>query len=232
MIQDAPRPANAMIVVMSVQLRKVCFSDSPKYFPTSQNPLSFTWENPVAPEAIAMTIKAISGAERFAEAKTGAVMPAEVIMATVAEPCRIRTNAAITNPKISGFKRLFSKAEAIISPAPVSINTCLKAPPAPVSKIITPAASKDLVPIFCKNSLDIPLLTPMKYQANRFATISAVNGCPNNTITSDKPDSGRSKINSLVKSVFRTIKKIGTAIMVNIKAGLGASSNGLSDSEK
>ena len=94
----------ATIPVIRVQDLKVCFSDRPRYFPTNQNPLSFTWENPEAPAAIAITITAVSEGEIAEEVKTGAVIPAAVIMATVADPCSNLTNNATVKPKNRGLK--------------------------------------------------------------------------------------------------------------------------------
>ena len=49
-------PPSAMIVSMTVQDFSVWISVSPRYLPTSQKPLSFTWERMVVPEAMDMTI--------------------------------------------------------------------------------------------------------------------------------------------------------------------------------
>ncbi len=74
--------------------RRVCFSSIPKYLLTNQNPLSLTCDSTVAPEAIEITIKASSGAPGLMKLSTGAIIPAAVIMATVADPCVTLTMAA------------------------------------------------------------------------------------------------------------------------------------------
>jgi hypothetical protein len=80
------RPKKAKIVVITVQDLKVCFSDMPKYWPTSQNPLSFTCENILAPDAMAITMQASSMELNSDPDSSGATSPAAVIMATVEDP--------------------------------------------------------------------------------------------------------------------------------------------------
>ena len=74
----------------------------PKYLLTNQNPLSFTCDNIEAPEAMAITNKALSISE-IVETKSGAVIPAAVIMATVEDPCKTLT---ITADKKANSKTL------------------------------------------------------------------------------------------------------------------------------
>lgn len=83
--QTVTNPTSARIVVIAVQLLKVCFSFNPKYLLTNQNPLSLTCDIIDAPDAIAITKSALSISVTSA-ANNGAVIPAAVIIATVAEP--------------------------------------------------------------------------------------------------------------------------------------------------
>ena len=91
--QTTPKPTKDKIVVIRVQLLKVCRSLIPKYLLTNQKPLSFTWDNIEAPEAMAITNNALSNS-LIPKVSNGAVSPAAVIMATVDEPCKIRTKTA------------------------------------------------------------------------------------------------------------------------------------------
>jgi len=81
------------MVVIIVQLLKVSFSVKPKYLLTNQKPLSFTCDKIEAPQAIAITNNALL-ISVTPDVKSGAVRPAAVIIATVAEPCKILTTAA------------------------------------------------------------------------------------------------------------------------------------------
>lgn len=55
---------------------------------------------------MAITINAVSEGEIAVDVNTGAVIPAAVIMATVADPCNSRTSRAIINPKNKGLKKV------------------------------------------------------------------------------------------------------------------------------
>ena len=79
-------PVSANRVVMTVHDLKVCFSVMPKYWLTSQNPLSLTCEKILAHEAMAMTKQASSTALHSVATSKGETKPAAVIMATDDEP--------------------------------------------------------------------------------------------------------------------------------------------------
>ena len=93
-----------------------------------------------APAAIDRTNNALFGTKKLISNK-GAVRPAAVIIATVAEPCRRRIIAAAKKANNSKGKPSLANAVAIIFPAAVLINICLNAPPAPVNNTIIPAGA-------------------------------------------------------------------------------------------
>ena len=87
-------PVTEIMVSMTVHDCRVCFSVMPRYFPTNQKPLSLTCDAVVAPDAMAITMSALCGSDSENDINSGDMMPAEVIMATVAEPCDIRMTKA------------------------------------------------------------------------------------------------------------------------------------------
>ncbi len=84
-------PVIDVITFITVQLRSVCGTVMPKYSFTIQNPASFTCERQVPPAQSARTI--ISGVYTGIYFTSGAMIPAAVMMATVAEPCAARIAA-------------------------------------------------------------------------------------------------------------------------------------------
>src|SRR5690606_22433397 len=159
---------------MTVQELKVCFSLIPRYWLTNQKPLSLTWEKILAPEAMAITMQARCMGPNSIWTNKGETSPAAVIMATVEEPCRIRTMAALAKAKNRIGITASDKEMAKSYPAPVSVSICLKTPPAPVSRMMVPAGARDLVEISSSCVLENPLLSPKKYQASKLAIIRAV----------------------------------------------------------
>ncbi|MNE50551.1 hypothetical protein D3C80_1451330 [compost metagenome] len=63
-------------------------------------------------------------------------MPAAVVMATVAEPVATRISAATSQAKKIIFTWDCVATAAIAPPTPLSISTCLKAPPPPMMRMI------------------------------------------------------------------------------------------------
>ena len=99
-----PNAITDKIPVISVQVRSVVASSMPRYSLTSQKPLSLTCESVLAPAATAKTISAICVLESDRSGRVGARKPAAVIIATVAEPCKTRTNAARIKASKGGSK--------------------------------------------------------------------------------------------------------------------------------
>src|SRR5579864_7033522 len=87
-------------IFIAVQDFKVSATLMPKYWFTSQNPESLTWENPEPPQHNARTI--ISGRYPGMPFTMGATIPAAVMIATVADPMAIRIAAATMKTTISG----------------------------------------------------------------------------------------------------------------------------------
>ena len=79
----------------------VSFIDRLKYSLKSQNPESLTWENKRLPEPTASTIKLGSTPKTGI---IGAIIPAVVKPATVADPMAILIIPATNQPKIRGGK--------------------------------------------------------------------------------------------------------------------------------
>ena len=84
-------PTNVSIIV---QVFRVVFSSSPTRDFTSQNPESLKWEHTVEPPATAAVTHARYMGESSEMPGMAAMMPAAIVMATVAEPTQIRTSAA------------------------------------------------------------------------------------------------------------------------------------------
>ena len=117
----------------------------------------------VAPAAMDKTISASWASVKLNMGNMGAIIPAAVIIATVAEPCVILTIAAKKYASTIGGKLDSEIASANIVPMPLSTKICLKTPPAPVIKIIIPAGPSDLVLTSNNLSLPIPRFMPRKY---------------------------------------------------------------------
>ena len=85
-----------IIVETIVQDRNVSTTSCFKYLLTSQNPLSLTCDAITDPAAMANANNVRSAMPTFPRVEsTGPIIPAPVIIDMVAEPCRIRTSAAI-----------------------------------------------------------------------------------------------------------------------------------------
>ena len=118
------RPRTPMIVSCTVQVLSVSPTDSPRNFPTSQKPESFTWEATDAPDAIAIVTKAANGSGCPEAVTSGATRPAAVIIATVADPCSTRMTTATNHARTTVGTAAEVNDEATASPAPESISTC------------------------------------------------------------------------------------------------------------
>src|SRR5260370_667387 len=120
-----------MIVSITVQLFNVCATVMLKYSFTIQNPPSLTCDRIVEPAPIATTSNSkFSPGVLFA---IGAMMPAAVVMATVAEPVATRISAATSQPSSIGDMGDCLANAAIASPTPLTTNTRLNPPPAPTT---------------------------------------------------------------------------------------------------
>ena len=157
-----PSPQKAIIVSIMVQDLRVCLTSIPKYLLTSQKPLSFTCDRMVAPDAMDMTISASSGALGLIKLRTGAIIPAAVIMATVADPWVTLTMAARTQARRMGGIAESEMDWAIISPIPLSTRICFSTPPAPVIRMMIPAGPSALLLKSRSSCFDFPLLIPRK----------------------------------------------------------------------
>src|SRR4051794_40854162 len=93
-----------MIVSMADQVLKVCPTVIPKYSLTSQKPASLTWDRNSDPDPIA---SASSGALVSGSwVSSGAIRPAAVTVATVADPVASRIPTAMSQPSTSAERWL------------------------------------------------------------------------------------------------------------------------------
>lgn len=99
MVSTPINPITETMVSMMVQDFIVCLMLKLKYSLNSQKPLSFTCDSIKLPEPTANTIKLGSV---LVAATTGAMMPAVVKPATVADPIAIRIIALMSHPNKSG----------------------------------------------------------------------------------------------------------------------------------
>ena len=178
------KPEKDKISVISVQDKNVFFIESPRYWFTSQNPLSFTCEKVEAPDAIDITIRLREIGSFILSTNNGDTRLADVIIATVEEPWRtlIKTAHKKDATKISSDELKIFWANN--SPIFNSIKICFNTPPAPVINIIAPAGANDFETIFSNFFLSIPSLIPRKYHAIILAIIRAEKGWPINLINS------------------------------------------------
>src|SRR5687768_16503432 len=113
--------------------RSVSFIPRLKYSLNNQNPASFTCENIKLPAPMDNTIRLGSVLVYFI---TGAMMPAVVRPATVADPTHTLMMAAMSHPNTSGCREDVCNIAAMLLLTPLSINTCFRAPaPATISRI-------------------------------------------------------------------------------------------------
>ncbi|MNX79509.1 hypothetical protein D3C86_1111390 [compost metagenome] len=110
----------------------------------------------------------------------GCTIPAAVNPATVAEPKAIRIIVAISQPRINGESVDFSKKAAKSLPIPLSINTCLKAPPAAIIMIIMVAELKADPDLSIMSVIFLPRLIPKTNIAKRTVINIEVVGFPIN----------------------------------------------------
>ena len=118
MIKATIKPVPPTSVSMIVHVFNVIFSSNPSSDLTSQNPESLKWEQTVAPPATAATTHARYIGDRPATSGIAAIIPAAIVMATVAEPTQIRTNAATRNATITIGKFTDATAFPMTSPNP------------------------------------------------------------------------------------------------------------------
>ncbi len=102
---------------MMVHVFSVVFSSMPTRDFTSQKPESLKWEHTVAPPATAAVVQARYRGDRSPIPGIAATIPAAMVIATVAEPTQIRTNAATINARTT---RGSIAVEAFGEPEPVA----------------------------------------------------------------------------------------------------------------
>src|SRR6185437_16938820 len=137
------------IVSITDQDASVCLTSIPKNSLTSQKPASLTCEKNSEPEPIA---RASSGALTCGElAAIGAMMPAAVTVATVAEPVASRMATATSQASSSSETCEPLAALPIELAIPVSTSICLNPPPAPmISRMPAIGASDSLSEVFAR----------------------------------------------------------------------------------
>lgn len=127
-------PRIEMIVSITVQDKNVCLSDRLKNSLNIQKPESLICDPNTLPEPTANTI---NSGDTTPVATNGDTTPAAVMAATVADPIVTRNSAVMTQANINGGICHLLLNDAIYAPVPLSVNTCLKTPPAVMmSKII------------------------------------------------------------------------------------------------
>ena len=127
------KPTIPITVSITVQTAKVCFMLTLKYSLNIQKPTSLKCENIKLPAPVEITI---NSGEIFVPLINGNAIAAAVIHATVAEPVARRKSAAIHHARMSGEKCKPVEICLIYSPVPLSMSTCLKAPPEAIIKSI------------------------------------------------------------------------------------------------
>ena len=117
-IRATTNPVPPTSVSMMVHVLRVVFSSSPTSDFTSQKPEALKWEQTVAPPATAAVTQARYRGDRVAISGMAAMMPAAMVMATVAEPTEIRTRAATTKATATMGREAEDTALPITSPRP------------------------------------------------------------------------------------------------------------------
>ena len=118
MISATTNPVPPTSVSMIVQVFNVVFSSIPTRDFTSQKPESLKCEHTVAPPATAAVVQARYRGDRSAIPGMAAIMPAAIVIATVAEPTQIRTRAATINATTTIGRFAEETAFQIRSPRP------------------------------------------------------------------------------------------------------------------
>ncbi len=138
---------------MIVHVLRVVFSSIPTSDFTSQNPESLKCEHTVAPPATAAVVQARYRGDRSAIPGIAAMMPAAIVIATVAEPTQILTNAATINATTTIGRFAEDTALPIRSPKPEYCSIYRSTPPQAVTSRISPVGSSDFVMIFSNSSI-------------------------------------------------------------------------------
>ena len=112
------KPVVPTRVSMTVQVLRVVFSSIPTSDLTSQNPESLKWEQTVAPPAMAAVTQARWAGDKAATSGIAAIIPAAMVIATVAEPTDILTKAATMKATITIGNEAEATAWPITSPSP------------------------------------------------------------------------------------------------------------------
>ena len=95
------KPVPPTSVSITVHVFSVVCSSMPTSDFTNQKPESLKWEHTVAPPAMAAVMQAKWMGESPATSGMAAMIPAAMVMATVAEPTEMRTKAATTKATIT-----------------------------------------------------------------------------------------------------------------------------------
>lgn len=118
MIRATRKPVPPTRVSMMVHVLSVVFSSIPTRDFTSQKPESLKWEQTVAPPATAAVVQARYKGDRPAISGMAAMIPAAMVIATVAEPTQILTRAATTKATTTMGRFAEDTAWPMISPRP------------------------------------------------------------------------------------------------------------------
>lgn len=151
-------------------------------------------------------------------------MPAAVNPATVAEPKAIRIIVATSHPKTNGESDDFSKNVLKSVPIPLSISTCLKAPPAAIIKIIIVAALIAPPDLSIMSCIFLPLKIPNVNTAKSIAISIEMVGFPIN-IKIGRREFPSDNNNSLNVAVAIKITGTNAVIILILKEGISASVN-------
>ena len=106
------------------------------------------------------------------------MMPAAVMVATVADPVASRISTATTQASSSGEMLLPAIASPMAPPIPVSTSTCLKPPPAATMSSGPAIGGSEVSNDFDSSVLFMPVPTPRVKIATTTAISSATSGVP------------------------------------------------------
>lgn len=191
------RPVTDRIVSMIDQLLIVWTTERPKNSLTSQNPASLTCEKNTEPAPIASTSSETSVVPR--SCAIGDMIPAAVMVATVADPVATRMRTATSQASSSTETPLSLTKSATTSAIPVSMRVCLNPPPAPTIKRIPAIGGSALLRTSEMSSLLMPDARPSVKIATRTDSSSATNGSPmkSSTLRPVVPSSSAMSANAL-----------------------------------
>ena len=146
------------------------------------------------------------------------MIPAAIVMATVADPTQIRTSAATTKATTTIGRFADATAFPITSPSPEYCSMYRSTPPQAVTRRISPVGSKDFVITFSKSSSVYPCRSPRIAIAATVAIRSATKGSPKNANTGASPP----KAGTTPETESRIINIRGIRIIPTIVQKLGS----------